>query len=68
MWSDAGKPHQDMVFLLIASTVTDGHERVFGLVVVWTHPYQASYHSLEEAAHKLVLLVDDSADWVYAFA
>ena len=31
------------------------------------HPHEASYHSLEEAAHKPVLLVDDSADWAYAF-
>ena len=30
-------------------------------------PHKAHYHSLEEAAQKLALLVDKSADWAYAF-
>ena len=44
-----------------------GCERVFGLVAVWAHPCQAHYHSLEDAAHKLVLLVEESSDWAHAF-
>ena len=31
------------------------------------HPHQAHYHSLEEAAYTLSLLVDESVDWAYAF-
>ena len=44
-----------------------GYKRFLGLVAVWVHPHQACYHSLEEAGHKLMLLVDESTDWAYAF-
>ena len=63
-----GKPQQDMAFLLIVPSITVGYKRVFGLVVVWAHPHQACYYTLEEAAYKLALLVDESMDWAYAFA
>ena len=53
----------DMAFLLIAPSITVGYEKVFGLVALWAHPHQASYQSLEEAACKLALLVDESMDW-----
>ena len=56
-----------MAFLLITPSITAGYERVFGLVTVWAHPCQAHYSTLVEAACKLMLLVDRSADWVYAF-
>ena len=36
-------------------------------MAVWAHPCQAHYHSLEEVAHKLALLVDESTDWAYIF-
>ena len=42
-------------------------KRVFGLATVWAHPCQAHFTTLAEVANKLVLLVDGSADWVYAF-
>ena len=64
---DMGKPWWDMVFLLIVPSITTGYKKVFGLVVVWALPHQACYHTLEVAAHKLVLLVDESADWAYTF-
>ena len=64
---DMGKPWWDMVFLLIVPSIAARHERVFGLVVVWAHSSQACYHTLEVAAHKLALLVDESMSWVYAF-
>ena len=67
VWGDVWKPQQDMAFLLIVPSITVGYEMVFGLVVVWLYPCQACYHSLEEAIHKLVLLVDESADWAYVF-
>ena len=67
VWSDVEKPQQDMVFFLIVLSLTAGCERVFGLTAVWAHPYQAHFQILEEVAHKLVLLVDDSMDWPYTF-
>ena len=56
-----------MAFLLIAPSITVGYERVFGLVVEWVHPHLACYHTLEEVAHKLALLVDEGTYWAYAF-
>ena len=44
-----------------------GYKRVFGLVAVSAQPHQACYHNLEEAACKLEMLVDESADWAYIF-
>ena len=42
-------------------------EWVFGLTAVWAHPCQAHHHTLEETAHKLLLLADDGPDWPYTF-
>ena len=66
-WGDVEKPRQDMVFLLVVSSITLECEWVFGLMVVWAHPHQAHFETLEDAAHKLVLLPDVSADWPYTF-
>ena len=63
MWGSSG----GMAFFLIVPSITKGYKKVFGLVVVWVHPHQAHYHTLVEAAHKHALLVDESADWAYAF-
>ena len=60
------KPQQDMAFLLIVPNITAECED-FGLVAVWAHPHQAHYHTLEVAAHKLVLPVEESVHWAYAF-
>ena len=67
VWEDAEKPQWDMASLLIMLSIATGYERVFSLVAVWAHPHQASYTTLEEAAHKLMLLMDGSTHWVYTF-
>ena len=59
-WGDVEKPRWDMVFLLVVPSIAVGCEWVFGIVVVWAHPNQAHFKTLEEAAHRLVLLVDIS--------
>ena len=66
-WGDVGKPWQDMAFLFDKPSIAVGYEKVFGQVAVWVHLHQAYYHTLEEVAHKLALLVDESKDWAYAF-
>ena len=60
-------PQQDLAFLLIMASIATRYERVFDLVAVWAYPHQPNYSTLEEAAHKLVLLEDRSADWAYTF-
>ena len=67
VWGDAEKLHWDMAFLLIVPSIAAGYERVFGHVTVWAHPHQACYTTLVEAVNKLVLLVDGSGNWLYAF-
>ena len=64
---DVGKLQWDMVFLLIVPSLTIWCKRVIGLTAVWAHPHQACFQTLEEVAHKLVLLADESADWPYTF-
>ena len=51
MWRNPG---EYMTFLLRATNIAVWYERVFGLVVVWAHPHQACYHTLEKVAHKWV--------------
>ena len=57
-----------MVFLLIVPNKTIDEERVFGLVAVWAHPFQAHHPYLGEVACKFWLLITTSNNWVYAFA
>ena len=63
-WRDAEKPQWDMAFLLITPSTAAGYERIFGLLTIWSHPCQDCYITLVDVVHKLVLLVDSSADWV----
>ena len=56
-----------MAFLLAVPSITIKCERVFGLTAVWAHPHQAHVYTLEELAHKLVLLADKRMDQPYAF-
>ena len=66
-WEEAETPWQNMAFMLIAPSTDAGCEWVFSLTAMWAHPHQAHLHTLEEAAHKLLLLVDDGLDWPYTF-
>ena len=40
-WGDPKRPKSDMVYLLLVPDQVVEEERKFGLVAVWTHPYQA---------------------------
>ena len=40
---------------------------VFGVAMVWTHPYQASLSSLDEVVKKLALLISLGDNWAYTF-
>ena len=58
---------RDMAFLLITPNIATEHKSIFGLIAVWVLPYHAHYTTLADVVHKLMLLMDGSADWVYAF-
>ena len=57
------KPQQDMAFLLI---IAANYKRIFSLITMWVHPFQACYTTLADVACKFMLLVDGSANWMYA--
>ena len=64
---EAEKPRWDMAFLVIVPSTSVGGDQLFGLAVVWVHPHQDHSTTLAEAAQKLMLLVDDGPDKLYAF-
>ena len=66
-WGDTEKPQRDMAFLLMALCIIAGYKSIFGLVAVWAHPCQTHYTTLADVVWKLMLLMDGSANWVYAF-
>ena len=66
-WGDAKKPWWAMAFLLITPSIAAWYKRIFGFIAVWVHPHQAHYTTPADVAQKLVLLMDGSANWVYAF-
>ena len=61
------KPGQDMAFLLIVPSLAVGCEQVFRLTAMWMHPCQAHLPMVVDAAQKLLLLVDEGANWPYAY-
>ena len=42
-------------------------EMVFGLAIVWVHPYQAWIPTLDKLAKKLALLTTFGENWAYTF-
>ena len=67
-WGDVHKPHQDMVFILIAPSLAVGCEWVFGLMAIWTTPHQVCLPTLADVAQKLILLADEGTNWPYTYA
>ena len=66
-WGDTKKFCSDLVFLLVLPKKAIMREMVFGLAMVWVHPYQAHISALDEVAKKLTLLTTSSKNWAYAF-
>ena len=40
---------------------------MFGLAIVWVHPYQACVPTLDELGKKLTLLTTSGKNWTYVF-
>ena len=62
-WGDFERFHSDMAFLLVLPKESVVGERVYGLVVVWVHPFQARVPTLDEVARKLALIASFSSNW-----
>ena len=54
-WGDAEKPHQDMAFILIATSLVVGCEWIFSLTAIWTQPCQVCLPTLADTTQKLML-------------
>ena len=55
-WSDPKRFCSNMAFLLIMPKEGITGERVYGLAMVWVHPYQARVSTIDDMAKKLILL------------
>ena len=66
-WGDFERFHSNMAFLLILPKEGIAEERVYGLTVVWVHPFQARVPTLDKVAKNLTLLASGSSNWPYAF-
>ena len=56
----------DVIFLLVLPKEGAAGKRVYGLDMVWVHPYQARVSIIEDTAKQLALLASTGPDWPYA--
>ena len=56
-----------MTFLLILPKEGITGERLYGLAMVWVHPYQARVPTIEDAVKKLILLASAGPNWPSTF-
>ena len=65
-WGDVRKFYSDVAFLLVLPTQGAAEERVYGLAMVWVHPYQARVCMIDDMAKQLTQLTSTRLNWPYA--
>ena len=65
-WGDPEQFRNDVAFLLILNEGCTVGDRVYGLSMMWVHPYQARVYTMEEAVKQLTLLISTGPNWSYA--
>ena len=65
-WGNQEKLRSNVTFLLILTEGCTAGERVYGLFMMWVHPYQAKVSTMEEAVKQLTPLIPTGPDWPYA--
>ena len=65
-WGDNKRFCSDVAFLLVLPKEGVTAERVYGLAMVWIHPYQARVSALGATAKQLTQLASTGANWPYA--
>ena len=63
---DLKKFHSDVAFLLVLPKEGAVGERVYGLTMVWVHPYQGRVSTIDDVAKQLTQLASTEFDWPYA--
>ena len=67
VWGDPKRFCRDVAFLLILPEEGIAGERVYGLVMVWVHPYEARLSTIDDVVRKLTLLASAGPNWPYVF-
>ena len=62
-WGVAKKFCSNVTFLLVLAKEGSAVERVYGLIMVWVHPYQARVSMIDGAAKQLAKLASTGSDW-----
>ena len=65
-WGDTRKFCSDVAFLLVLPEEGAVGERVYGLAMVWVHPYQARDSTIDNVAKQLAQLASTVPNWPYA--
>ena len=65
-WDDPEKFQSDINFLLVLPKEGAVEERVYGLAMMWVHPYQARVSTIDETVKQLTLLAPAGSNWPYA--
>ena len=66
-WGDPKRFCSHVAFLLILPKEGIAGERVYGLAMVWFHPYQSRVSTTDDAARKLTFLASARPNWPYTF-
>ena len=65
-WGDLEKFRSNVTFLLILTEGFTVGDRVYGLSMMWVHPYQARVSTMKETVKQLTPLISTGPDWPYA--
>ena len=66
VWGDPKTFCSNVTFLLVLPKEGAVGERVYGLAMMWAHPYQARVSTIDEAADQLAQLASTRPNWPYA--
>ena len=66
VWGDNERFHSNVAFLLVLPKEGIAEERMYGLAMVWVHPYQARVSTLGAATKQLTQLASTGPNWPYA--
>ena len=65
VWGDAERFCSNVALLLVLPKEGVAEERVYGLAMVWVHPYQAWVSTLDSTAEQLTQLASTGPNWPY---
>ena len=64
-WGDLEKFRSNVTFLLILTEKCTVGDRLYGLSMMWVHPYQVRVSTMEKAVKQLTPLISTRTNWLY---